>query len=76
MGEAWGIAAFLSNVVGNVLLTRKVWHGWWVRILSITLWFVYAQQVSSLAMTLNAVTFFGINCYGLWAWRRALKGGG
>ena len=67
--ESIGIAAFITNVIGNLLLARKSERGWWIRIVSIVLWFVYAQNTSSVAMTLNAVTFFGINVYGLLKWR-------
>ena len=70
MIEAVGIAAFITNVVGNLLLARKSERGWWVRIVSIVLWFFYARNTASLAMTLNSVTFFGINIYGLIHWRR------
>lgn len=70
MIELIGIAAFLTNVVGNLLLARKSERGWYIRIVSIVLWFIYAQGTTSLAMTLNSITFFGINVYGLVHWRR------
>lgn len=68
--ELIGVAAFVTNVIGNLLLAQKNERGWWIRIVSIMLWFVYAQNTSSVAMTLNAVTFFGINVYGLLKWRK------
>lgn len=68
-----GLLAFATNVWGNILLTRKSERGWWVRIVSIVLWFIYARNTSSLAMTANSVTFFGINCYGMWKWRKERK---
>jgi hypothetical protein len=73
LGDAIGFAAFLTNVAGNLLLTGKSVHGWWIRIVAIVLWFVYARSTASWPMTANAVTFFGINCYGLWKWNRERK---
>lgn len=70
MIEIVGIAAFVLNVVGNLLLARRSIRGWAVRIVSIVLWGVYAANILSLSLLLNAITFFGINCYGWWNWRR------
>lgn len=64
-----GFAAFVLNVWGNLLLARKSERGWWVRIASIILWGAYGIGAASWPNILNAVTFFGINCYGLWKWR-------
>lgn len=68
--ECVGIFAFITNVIGNLMLTRKNEHGYSIRIVSIVLWFIYAYNTASLAMTLNSITFFGINVYGLRRWRR------
>ncbi len=68
--ELVGFAAFLTNVWGNWLLVQKSERGWWVRIISIILWFVYARESSSWAMTANSITFFFINVVGLVKWRR------
>lgn len=74
--ELVGFAAFLSNVGGNLLLAWKSIWGWVVRLGSITLWGIYAWDVSSPSMLANACTFFVINCVGVWKWRRdKLKGG-
>jgi hypothetical protein len=67
--ECVGVFAFITNVIGNLLLARKSERGWWIRIVSIVAWFIYAQNTASLAMTLNSITFFGINIYGLLKWR-------
>ena len=68
--EAIGFAAFLTNVLGNWLLAVKSERGWLVRIVSIVLWGVYGWKTASFAMMANAVTFFGINCYGYRKWRK------
>lgn len=70
LNDAAGFAAFLLNVWGNLLLARKSETGWPVRIASILLWGAYAWSVSSLPMLANAATFFCINCYSAWKWRR------
>jgi hypothetical protein len=68
--DVFGFAAFASNVAGNLMLTRKNAGGWHVRIVSILLWGAYGVQTASLPIIANAVTFLGINIYGLWNWRR------
>lgn len=64
-----GFAAFLLNVWGNILLTRKSRNGWYVRIASILLWGAYGIGAASWPNVANAVVFLGINGYGLWKWR-------
>jgi len=66
-----GFAAFLLNVLGNLLLAWKNIWGWIVRIASIVLWGVYAVDVASGPMLMNSITFFTINCFGFWKWRKA-----
>lgn len=68
MAEWFGFAAFGLNVLGNLLLARKQRSGWLVRLVSIVIWGVYASMVWSPSLLANAVTFFGINCYGYWNW--------
>ncbi len=68
--ESIGIAGFLTNVAGNMLLAHKSQRGWGIRILSNVLWLVYAGKTQSVAMLLNGVTFMGINIYGWVKWRR------
>jgi nicotinamide riboside transporter PnuC len=70
--ELVGFAAFALNVLGNFLLTRKRIRGWLVRLASIVLWGIYAHQVWSLAMMANSMTFFVLNCYGYWNWKRRI----
>lgn len=71
--ETIGFVAFVLNVYGNWLLAVKSERGWLVRIVSIVCWGVYAGKTQSLAMMTNAVTFFGINCYGFWKWRKEAR---
>jgi nicotinamide riboside transporter PnuC len=71
--EVVGFAAFLTNVVGNLLLTRKHIAGWAVRLVSITLWGIYAWDTASPSLLANACTFFLINCYGWHHWRHSLQ---
>ena len=66
--EIVGFFAYLTNVAGNLLLARKNIWAWPVRIVSITAWGIYAWDIASLSLFANAITFFGINCYGLWFW--------
>lgn len=70
LSELVGIAAFLLNVAGNLLLAWKSVWGWAVRVVSIVLWGIYAYDTASLAMMLNSITFFFINIVGFWKWRR------
>lgn len=67
--DAFGFAAFVSNVWGNWLLAQKSRRGWVVRIVSIVLWGAYGSTLANVPMILNAATFFAINCYGWWKWR-------
>ena len=55
--------------VNALLVWKSVW-GWVVRLVSITLWGVYAFDVDSPSMLANAGTFFCLNCVGWWKWRR------
>lgn len=68
--EAIGVVGFLTNVWANLLIARKSESGWIVRLVSNVLWLVFGVAQASLANTLNAVTFAGINVYGLRRWRR------
>lgn len=63
-------SAFILNVVGNILLARKKESGWWIRLAPNVLWFIFAVNIRSSAMLANSVTFFGINLYGIWKWRK------
>lgn len=76
MNEIIGFAAYLTNVAGNAMLVWKdrwgAW-GWVVRLVSITLWFIYGLSEVSPSLIANAVTFFAINCLGLWKWSREKK---
>lgn len=65
-----GFAAFLTNVAGNFMLVYKTVWGWVVRLVSISLWFVYGWGDDSLPNVANAVVFFFINCYGIYRWRK------
>lgn len=71
VAESIGLAGFATNVVGNMLLTRKNVHGWWIRILSNTLWSVYSWHEMTLSVSLNHLVFFGINVYGWHKWRKS-----
>jgi hypothetical protein len=71
--EAIGFAGFGTNVIGNILLTAKSQHGWWIRIVSNGLWLTYAGVTSSFAVTANAVVFSLINVYGWWKWSREAR---
>lgn len=70
MIEIVGFLAFATNVAGNLMLAWQTIWGWVVRLVSISLWFVYAYNESSPSLIANAVTFFCINIFGLWKWRR------
>ncbi len=74
MIDAWtevvGFGAYIANVVGNVLLIYKRGSGFDIRIVSIVLWGIYGLGELSPAVLANSITFFGINCYGAWKWRR------
>jgi hypothetical protein len=65
-----GFLSFALNVAGNLMLTWKWRSGWAVRIIAIISWGIYGAQLSSWPMIANAVTFFCINCYGWWKWRK------
>lgn len=67
--DAFGFVAFASNVVGNLMLTRKNRHGWPVRLGSIVCWGVYGIQTASLPVVANAATFLVINIIGWFSWR-------
>ena len=66
--EIVGFFAFITNVIDNLLLARKVIWAWPVRLVSIVAWGVYAWDQSSPSLLANAITFFGINCYGFHYW--------
>ena len=71
--EIVGFFAYLTNVAGNLLLARKNIWAWPVRMVSIVAWGIYAWDIASLSLLANAVTFFGINCYGLYYWLKDRK---
>lgn len=70
VGESIGMAGFVTNVAGNMLLTRKNTHGWWVRIVSNLLWTIYAGAEGSISVNVNHGVFFALNIYGWWKWRK------
>ncbi len=68
--EAIGIVAFLTNVWANLLIARKSESGWAIRLVSNAWWLAFGIAAASVANILNAITFAGINVYGLVRWRR------
>lgn len=68
--EIVGIVGFITNVWANLLIARKSESGWIVRLVSNAFWLAFGIADLSLANTLNALTFAGINVYGLRRWRR------
>ena len=68
--DANGFLSFALNVAGNMFLAWKWRSGWLVRIVAIVSWGIYGVQLASKPIVLNAVTFFCINCYGWWKWRK------
>ncbi len=68
--EGVGFAGFGTNVLGNLLLTYKNRHGWWVRIVSNGLWCAYAGTTQSWPIIANAVVFSAINVHGWWKWSK------
>lgn len=68
-----GYLSFVLNVAGNMFLAWKWRSGWLVRIVAIVSWGLYGWQLASKPIIANAVTFFCINCYGWWKWRRDEK---
>lgn len=68
--EVVGIVAFLTNVWANLLIARKSERGWTIRLVSNAWWLAFGIAAGSIANVLNAVTFAGINVYGLVRWRR------
>lgn len=68
--EAIGMAGFLTNLAGNLLLTKKNKHGWWIRIVSNMLWTVYAGTTASFSVNINHVVFFFLNIYGWYNWSK------
>ena len=73
VAESIGMVGFITNVIGNVLVTRKNRNGWWVRIVSNLLWTVYAGSTASLSVNVNHGVFFLLNVYGWWRWSRDEK---
>jgi nicotinamide riboside transporter PnuC len=71
--ELLGYAAFVSNVAGNLMLAQQTIWGWVVRIVAILLWGAYGWSTADSPMIANACTFFCINCYGWWKWRRTAQ---
>jgi hypothetical protein len=70
MVETVGFIAFTMNVIGNLMLTKKIIHGWTVCMVSIGLWGMYSLGISSMPMILNSAVFMGINYHGLRSWRK------
>lgn len=70
MIEVVGFLAFITNVVGNLLLARKIIWAWPIRLVSIVLWGIYAWNTASPSLFANACTFFAINCYGWHHWHK------
>jgi hypothetical protein len=68
--ELIGIIAFITNVWANLLIARKSEAGWVVRLVSNVFWLAFGIAALSIANILNAVTFAGINIYGLQRWRK------
>ena len=75
LAELVGFVGFALNVWGNLALTSKSTHGWTIRIASNLCWGAYGFGSASWPNLVNAATFFGINCYGLWRWTREAKKG-
>lgn len=71
--EMIGFCGFATNVAGNMLLTAKSQHGWWIRIVSNALWLAYAGATASFAVTANAIVFSAINIYGWRKWSREAR---
>lgn len=64
-----GYVAFVTNVAGNLLLTRKnAKIGFAVRLIPNVLWFAHGLVQQDGAIVANAVTFFVINSLGILGW--------
>jgi hypothetical protein len=68
--ESVGFAAFLLNVWGNWLMTKRDARGWWVRIACNFVQLAYAALILSPSLVVSAVVFLGINVKGIVEWRR------
>lgn len=68
--EGLGWLGFFTNVGGNILVGRKSEHGWWVRILSNALWFVYSWHTLTVPVSANAIVFAMINVHYWRVWRK------
>ena len=68
--SALGFTAYVTNVWGNLLLTRKNHLGFYIRIVPNILWGAYAWKTLDLFLLVNSVTFLAINTHGVLKWRR------
>lgn len=73
--QAFGIASFITNVAGNLLLAKKSSFGWVIRIVSNILWIVYAGATAAFWLNMNHAVFCVINVYGWWKWQQETKKG-
>lgn len=71
--DAIGFIAYATNVLGNLLLAWKRNDGWFVRLASNISWGAYGVHLASAPILFNTTTFFVINCFGWWKWRREAR---
>ena len=65
-----GVVGTILNIWGNLLIAHKTSFGWWVRIACNLVWILHGAYASNSPVILNAVVFLGINCYGIWKWKK------
>jgi len=68
--EIVGVLGFVTNLIGNLMLTGKTRPGWLIRIISNILWGIYAIIIwpSAPSVLLNAVVFSIVNIIGWYRW--------
>jgi nicotinamide riboside transporter PnuC len=71
-----GAVATITNIWGNLALTKLKTRGWAIRLLTNVLFIVYSAHVwGGWPMMVNHVTFFVINIVGWRRWYKAAKAG-
>lgn len=68
--ELPGFLGLIGNIIGNLLITKKLRIGWVVYLFAAVSWLVYGLIHKTQANIVSSILFFALYCRSWWKWRK------